>query len=203
MKGTPSVRGSASPAILSAFFLSGSAAIIYQLIWQRVLSGVYGASVESVTTVVAAFMLGLGAGSLAGGHIADRLRLNATSWFVACEISLAAFGWSSVPLFRAVGLGTIGLDPRLTWFVVGLLLVIPTALMGATLPILTAGSALTRRALGPTVGKLYAANAIGAGVGSVVTVLALAGVFGQQGAARCAAGLNLTAALVAWLGRRS
>ncbi len=48
------------------FFLSGFAAILYQIVWQRALFTIYGTSVESVTIVVTAFMLGLGFGSLAG-----------------------------------------------------------------------------------------------------------------------------------------
>jgi predicted membrane-bound spermidine synthase len=69
------VSGTGRLALHAAFFLSGAAAIIYQLIWQRVLLGLYGSSIESVTVVVTAFMVGLGVGSLAGGWIADRTEL--------------------------------------------------------------------------------------------------------------------------------
>lgn len=49
------------------FFVSGAAALLYQVVWQRTLFAIYGINVESVTMVVTAFMLGLGLGSLAGG----------------------------------------------------------------------------------------------------------------------------------------
>src|SRR5438067_2281707 len=49
------------------FILSGVSALIYQLVWQRSLMMIYGTNVESVAMVVAAFMLGLGLGSVAGG----------------------------------------------------------------------------------------------------------------------------------------
>jgi spermidine synthase len=54
------------------FFASGVAALVYQVIWQRLLVVFSGADVFSATVIVAAFMGGLGVGHLAGGHVADR-----------------------------------------------------------------------------------------------------------------------------------
>ena len=59
---------------LPVFFASGFAALLYQMVWQRLLTFWSGADLHSVTLIVAAFMAGLGLGSLAGGHLADRLR---------------------------------------------------------------------------------------------------------------------------------
>ena len=59
--------------VLLLFFASGFAALLYQTIWQRMLGFFSGVDVYSVTITVAAFMAGLGCGSLAGGHLADRL----------------------------------------------------------------------------------------------------------------------------------
>src|SRR6266852_4055883 len=50
----------------AVFILSGVSALIYQLVWQRSLMLIYGSNVESVAMVVAAFMMGLGLGSIAG-----------------------------------------------------------------------------------------------------------------------------------------
>ena len=55
------------------FFASGFAALLYQVIWQRLLVFFSGSDVYSVTLIVTAFMAGLGVGNLAGGHLADRL----------------------------------------------------------------------------------------------------------------------------------
>src|SRR5882762_9654802 len=56
--------------LLSALFLfSGMPALIYQVVWQRVLFSIYGVNAESVAVVVSAFMLGLGLGSIAGGRL--------------------------------------------------------------------------------------------------------------------------------------
>ena len=59
--------------VFALFFTSGFAALLYQVIWQRVLAIFSGADVYSVTIIVAAFMGGLGIGSVTGGHLADRL----------------------------------------------------------------------------------------------------------------------------------
>src|SRR5262249_8770398 len=57
------------------FFFSGFPALIYQLTWQRALFRIFGVNIESVTIIVAAFMLGLGIGSLAGGWLSQRSRI--------------------------------------------------------------------------------------------------------------------------------
>ena len=56
------------------FILSGISALIYQLVWQRALLTIYGSNVESVAMVVAAFLAGLGIGSIAGGWISKSAR---------------------------------------------------------------------------------------------------------------------------------
>jgi predicted membrane-bound spermidine synthase len=62
----------------AVFFGSGLAALMYQVIWQRILAIFSGADVFSVTIIVAAFMAGLGVGSLAGGQVADRVTARAS-----------------------------------------------------------------------------------------------------------------------------
>lgn len=62
----------ASLPIAAAFFLSGFAALVYQLAWQRLLFVMVGVDIESVTIIVSTFMLGLGLGAVLGGWLADR-----------------------------------------------------------------------------------------------------------------------------------
>jgi len=57
--------------VATAFFLSGAAALIYQVVWQRLLFVVVGVDIESVTIVVSTFMMGLGVGAILGGWLAD------------------------------------------------------------------------------------------------------------------------------------
>jgi MFS family permease len=94
------VQRAAFPLASVSFLLSGVAALTYQVVWQRLLVLPLGADVYSMTLVVAAFMTGLGLGSLAGGHVADRLSpLRCVLLFVAAEIAVAAFGLASRGIF--------------------------------------------------------------------------------------------------------
>src|SRR4249919_2735122 len=72
------------------FFFSGFPALIYQLVWQRALFRIFGVNIESVTIVVAAFMLGLGLGSLAGGLISRRRGIPLLPLLAAIEVATAA-----------------------------------------------------------------------------------------------------------------
>ena len=62
------------PALLYSvlFFLSGATGLVYELLWVRVLYQSFGSTIQSVTTVVAAYMGGLGLGAWAFGRFADR-----------------------------------------------------------------------------------------------------------------------------------
>src|SRR5688572_5669201 len=90
-------------AFMVLFFLSGFAALLYQVVWQRMLTFFGGADIYSVTIIVSAFMGGLGFGSLAGGYLADRLdsrrRLVA---FAVCELAIAAFAIFSAAIYYDV-----------------------------------------------------------------------------------------------------
>src|SRR5262245_36951331 len=85
---------------LTLFFVSGFAALLYQIVWQRMLTFFGGADVYSVTIIVSAFMGGLGFGSLAGGHLADRFdHRRCLVAFAACEIAVAIFAVVSASIY--------------------------------------------------------------------------------------------------------
>src|SRR5437773_5528856 len=85
------------------FFFSGFPALIYQLTWQRALFRIFGVNIESVTIVVAAFMLGLGIGSLAGGWLSKRRRIPLLPLLAGIELTTGAFGLVSLAIFDRVG----------------------------------------------------------------------------------------------------
>src|SRR3954463_14629282 len=88
------------PSAVAVFFASGFAALLYQVIWQRILAIFSGADVHAATIVVAAFMAGLGCGSLSGGRVADRLsNVRSLIVFAAAELAIGAFGWLSPAFF--------------------------------------------------------------------------------------------------------
>lgn len=75
----------ALPLVAAVFVLSGFAALVYQVAWQRALAAIYGVDMESVTVVVTAFMLGLGLGSLAGAGLADLRRIGHLCTFAGIQ----------------------------------------------------------------------------------------------------------------------
>src|SRR5687768_11708484 len=86
-----------------AFFLSGAAALAYQVAWQRILALQTGVGIHSIAVIVAAFMLGLGLGSHLGGVASTRVSgPGALRIFAACELAIALFGAVSVTLFYDV-----------------------------------------------------------------------------------------------------
>jgi spermidine synthase len=180
--------------LCALFFFSGFPALIYQLTWQRELFRIFGVNSESVTVVVTAFMLGLGLGSLAGGWLSRRRKISLLPLLAAIEIATAAFGIVSLSVFEKVG-ALVANWPLPAMAAVNLLLVIvPTLLMGATLPILV--SHLVRRSgqVGNAVGLLYYVNTLGAGAACLVSCIVLFPFFGMHGAVFTAVGLNVAVA---------
>ena len=166
-----------SAAFLLVFFASGFAALLYQIIWQRLLTFFGGADVYSVTIIVSAFMGGLGFGSLAGGYLADRLggrgRLFA---FAACELAVAVFAAFSTSIYYDVlyvRLGAWALPRMGLAAIIFAVTLWPTFFMGMSLPLVT--TALTRDARHPArwVPLLYGWNTLGAACGSLVASLIL------------------------------
>lgn len=184
-----------------AFFLSGFAALVYQIVWQRLLVLPMGADVYSTTIIVGAFMAGLGCGSLAGGHIADRLtRRRCLVLFIAAELAVGGFGLVSRYLYydwMYFSLGTLSMPQIAMAGLVFLSLIWPTFWMGVSLPVL--GRALARSLEGAPrhVGLLYGLNTLGAAAGAFGTTWMLFPALGLAGSLQFAAGLNALAAVAA------
>lgn len=181
------------------FFLSGVPALLYQLCWQRMLFTVYGVNVESITVVVAAFMLGLGLGSLWGGRL-TQVSTIAPLWLFGCfELAIAAFGLASPELLRWVGRVTLGAGLPATFGLSFLFVVVPTALMGASLPLLVSHLLKRFENVGQTVGLLYFVNTLGSAAACFLAVGLTFPRFGLSGTIHLAAALNLLVALGALL----
>ncbi|MCO5398522.1 spermidine synthase [Ralstonia soli] len=187
------------------FFFSGFPALIYQLVWQRALFRIFGVNIESVTIVVTAFMLGLGLGSLAGGLLSKRRRLPLLPLLAAIELLTGAFGFVSIDIFDRVGTLALGLPLGLTAAVTLALVLVPTLLMGATLPILVGHLARRSGNVGNAVGLLYYVNTLGAGVACLACAVLLFPFLGMQAAVHMAVAMNVAVAVGAlfmhWRGR--
>ena len=81
------------------FFLSGAAALAYEVVWVKLLTLQFGSAAWSISTVVASFMAGLGAGGAWAGRRADRIRRPLRA-YALLELGIAFFGVVSVPLLR-------------------------------------------------------------------------------------------------------
>ena len=188
--------------IYAVFLLSGFAALLYQIVWQRALYAIYGINIESVTMVVTAFMLGLGLGSIAGGIVSKDPKRPVLLMFALVELGIGLFGAISLQVFHGVGEATLGMSAVGTFFVTFLLVLIPTLLMGSTLPLLVAHLVRSSGNVGKSVGTLHFVNTLGSAFASAASVLFIMGHAGQTGSVRIAALLNVTVSLLAYLAHR-
>jgi spermidine synthase len=177
------------------FFVSGFPALIYQLVWQRALFRIFGVNIESVTIVVTAFMLGLGLGSLAGGWLSKSRGIGVLPLLAFIELLTAAFGVCSLGIFDLVGEVTAGWPLAAMGAVNLALVVVPTLLMGATLPLLVAHLVRHTGNVGSAVGLLYYVNTLGAGAACLVCTVLLFPFLGMQGTVYVAVALNGAVAL--------
>ncbi|MCU0866931.1 MAG: fused MFS/spermidine synthase [Planctomycetes bacterium] len=191
---------------ISVFFLSGFAALTYQVVWQRLLIVFAGGDVHAVTLIVTAYMGGLGLGSLLGGRLADRLGVRRSLVaFALVELLIGAFALVSKNVYYD-GLyahlpPTLGL-PALTAVLFASLL-LPTLLMGMSLPLLARALTPSFASIGRVIGALYGWNTLGAAAGALVSTWLLLPRLGLQGSLWVGAGCNLLCAVCgAWLARQ-
>jgi predicted membrane-bound spermidine synthase len=180
--------------VLAAFCASGFAALLYQVVWQRLLAIFSGADIHSATVIVAAFMAGLGLGHLTGGHVADRVSQRASLLlFGGAEAAIAAFGAVSAAFYHdvlylrfgtsiALGAMPLVLFGSLLW---------PTFFMGASLPLLARAMTDKLDAAASMIGALYGINTLGAAAGALATTWVLMPQFGLEGTLRVGVLLNV------------
>lgn len=162
------------------FLFSGFPALLYQIVWQRSLFTLFGTNIESITLVVAAFMLGLGMGSLIGGKLSTLRLLPQLLLFALLELCIGIFGLMSLQLFELVGSYTINLNYLSMTLAAFLLVFLPTLCMGATLPVLSAFLVARLPNVGFSLGTLYFVNTLGSAIAALSASLFLLGMFGMQ-----------------------
>jgi spermidine synthase len=152
--------------LLAAFFLSGLAALVFELVWTRLLLLSIGATATAVGVVLAAFMGGMAAGSaLAGRRGVSRLDPIAT--FAALEGFVGLYALSSPSILERIAT----IDLPAAQLAAALAALLPaTIAMGASLPVLVRAFALSDETPASLVGRLYAANTAGAVFGPLAAV---------------------------------
>ncbi len=172
--------------LLACFALSGLAALVYETAWTQQFTLVFGTSELAVATVLAAYMAGLMLGAAVAGSRVDRMRRPlavyallelgialsalAVPWAlgIATRLQVALLGGLEVP--PEAGSLTSALFYLVASFVI---LLIPTGLMGATLPLLARYAIRSDDEIGQRVGLLYTANTVGAAAGTLLAAFLL------------------------------
>jgi spermidine synthase len=187
---------------------SGISALIYQVIWIRKFGLVFGQHVFSMSTVLTAFMAGLALGSLLFGKIADR-RKNPLSLFLWLEIGIGLFAIFFPFLFDGLTLLYTQIAKSLyintyyvqliRFFLSFLFLLIPTTLMGGTLPVIIKYAVNDLKNFGSKVSALYSINNLGAVIGCFAAGYFLINNFGLLTSLYVAAFLNVLNGLMVFL----
>ena len=174
----------AIPFLFALYFISGFTALLYQVAWQRMLGLFSGSDVRSVTIIVASYLLGLGLGNLLGGSVSDRLsNQKCVMVYGCCNLAIAAFALASRFLFYDLlflRLQYLAQSLPVTLGIVFFSLLIPTVLMGISLPMLS--KAVNRSAEGAAslIGWLYGFNTLGSGLGTLVSGWYIVGTLGYD-----------------------
>jgi spermidine synthase len=206
----PVDTGKAGPTLLLVtilFFASGLASLVYQVLWVRMLALVFGSTNLATATVLGVFMGGLALGAYLAGRLSARVK-NPLIAYAALEAVIGVFALGVPFLFQAAepifafawqSLHFSGAAIALVRFLLAAaILIVPTACMGATLPLLSKFVTESIDVVGKRVGSLYAANTLGAVVGALAAGFILIPAMGSQASTFCAAATNLVLALCAF-----
>ena len=188
------------------FIFSGAPGLIYEVLWARMLGLVFGATTLAISTVLAAFMGGLALGSALAGKLGQKIEKPLCTYGLM-EIGVAAYALLVPFLFRWIdnvyawiwqhlhpGYFTFSLW---RFLLSGAVLLVPTTLMGATLPVLAAALVRSSRADSNSVTRLYACNLAGAILGTLAAGFVLLPALGVRTTIAVAAVINVLIGVVA------
>ncbi len=194
------------------FFASGASALVYEVVWLRWLVHLFGATTLAVSTILTAYMAGLALGSWLAGRWAAAVTRPLRAYGLL-ELAIGAYALALPLLLRGVvpGLQLVGATEASSYAALSLgrfalavlVLALPTACMGATLPILARFATPRLPQLGGRVGRLYAVNTAGAVLGTAAAGLALLPALGTTLTNQVAVALNVAVGVAAIaVGRR-
>ena len=183
---------------------SGTAALIYQVLWIKQLTLIVGVDVYAVTTGVSAFFAGLALGGLLLGRFVDRVQ-RPLRLYAALEMGVALVGVLMTMALSHTAALFVTLEEQsdvLAWGLIFLMVGVGPFLMGGTLPAMVRSLRLTADRIGSGGGLMYGANTAGAIIGALVSSFLLIPAFGILGSALTAAGIGILAAAGGfWLDR--
>jgi predicted membrane-bound spermidine synthase len=192
--------------VTAMFVLSGMAGLMYEVLFSKILATIFGSTALAAYTVLGTYMGGMALGTWLGGRLSGRVRQPLVAYAI-CEVLIAAF-FVLTPALKApimslyVSLAQ-GLPPDapallpMRLALGSLLLLLPTVAMGATLPLLVKDLSVRHQGIGVSVGRLYAANTIGAAAGAILAGYVLIPSLGLTQGTLVAALANMLVALIA------
>jgi spermidine synthase len=200
-----------SPNALSliaiCFLFSGATGLIYEVLWARMLGLVFGVTTLAIGAVLAAFMGGLALGSAIAARLAARIA-RAVRTYALIEIAIGVYALAVPLFFRGIDGVYVFVWPHFhqgfygfalaRFALAAIVLLIPTALMGATLPVL-AGAIGARQSRRNSITTLYACNLAGAIAGTIAAGFFLLPTFGVRATIWIAASTNILIGVVAFV----
>ena len=191
-------------AVLFAF--SGSSGLVYQVVWVRKLQYTFGVTAFAVASVLAAFFFGLALGSAWGGRISDRLRSPLLAYGIV-EIVIGMSALLITPFLDRLDLalrtvstvfdGNFWTLQAARFLITLSVLLIPTTLLGVTVPLMSRGLVSTVSNIGSRMAVLYAANTFGAVIGVIVSGFYLIERVGLNATVWVAGGVSIIVGIIA------
>jgi spermidine synthase len=186
--------------LLPLFLFSGASGLVYQVVWMRMLTRVFGITLYAVSTIVAVFMLGLALGSAIAGRALAHRAFGLLRTYAVLEIAIGLLATASTLLIPRLpemfhgATAALGDAPSMVVLLravlVSIVLLPPTIAMGATLPLLSQLLAAREGDVGRSVGLLYGANTLGAVAGVLSSGLLLLMAIGERGTVYLGAAIN-------------
>ncbi len=185
---------------LSCLFLSGAASLFYEVCWIRKAGLFFGSTTFALATVLAVFFLGLAVGSALAGRLSTSLHRPLRIYGIV-ELAIAVLGLASNALLDVAddGYGMLyrWADGSAPWIalarlgLVAAVILVPTVLMGTTVPLLARAIIRRHRSLGFAAGGLYGINALGAATGAALAGFVTLPVLGLAATIYLGGGLNV------------
>ena len=195
------------PIVWLIFICSGASGLIYEVIWMRQLTLVFGSTVFATSTVLTAFMAGLALGSFYFGRKIDESDQSPLRMYALLEAGIGAFCLVWPLILSILGALYVLIHRNVTseFYTLSLIrfvltfavLLIPATLMGGTLPVLTRFFVKRLEQLGTNIGVLYALNTFGAVVGTVAAGFFLLEAFGIRWSLGIGIAINFAVAAIA------
>lgn len=183
------------------FFVSGFSALLYEVAWLNRIQMVMGHTVYSLSTTLAAYMVGLALGGLALPRL-KKSGVNSLYLYLIAEFTIGIYGILFQPLLSLVQIFysaiartyELPLVPfsLIQFFFCGILIILPTFLMGTTLPLLADHLYRQQNELSKKVSLLYAINTLGAGLGCMLSGFVILPALGYSHSIYLAAFLNIS-----------